>query len=113
LTLDVGVPTMDKKVEHTCHSHKKAGITHTFGMLRFSENPLLIPTTIKDTDQKAEIINTTKRMVRKIPVESCSCLLSSLKKKIVISKVVLLLYRNYIQTCYALNKPSSGLANKN
>jgi hypothetical protein len=32
-------------------------------------------TTIKDTNQKAEIINTTKRMVRKIPMKSCSCLL--------------------------------------
>jgi hypothetical protein len=35
-------------------------------------------TTIKDTDQEAEIINTTKRMVSKIPMKSCSCLLQEM-----------------------------------
>ncbi len=32
-------------------------------------------TTIKDTSQKAEIINTTERMVHKTPMISSSCLL--------------------------------------
>ena len=36
---------------------------------------VLTHTTIKDTDQEAEIFNATKRMVRKIPMKSGRCLL--------------------------------------
>jgi len=37
----------------------------------------IITTTMMDSNQEAEIINTTKRMVRKIPMKSCSLSISS------------------------------------